>query len=96
MTETSDYEKTNFLLWYEITGDSEKEKAKRVNIEKYRELVAKYKDEIDLINIRKELLFTSYRGIQGLFGRDTENLHFFPLRSLRLCGETKQWQKKKN
>ncbi len=56
MTETTDREKENFLAWYENATDEDKVKARQYNNDKYRELIARYKTEIEEINLRKGIL----------------------------------------
>jgi hypothetical protein len=55
MTETDDREKKNFLLWYEMATDEDKEKAKSTNCKKYEELLTKYKTEIAVIDVGASL-----------------------------------------
>lgn len=58
-----DQEKKNFLLWYEMADEEEKEKAKSTNSEKYEELLNKYAYEIQNIDVRANLCVRPYSGL---------------------------------
>lgn len=52
--EEYDLEKRNFLGWYKYATAEDIEKAKRVNRERYEELLNKYKRETDVIRDGKK------------------------------------------